>query len=574
MAEISGTTFGLCKDDIATVVANGVCGDDVRVLKRTNAGTKLLLDMCPAIVGAFATYDVTATGTILLLPKELENAIEVEVLNDATVRGQRDVTEGGYNLVNNSVFLDPAAAHDNPLEDLFLERDPVTHTVLRRKYNYPGLQANAVVRVTGRKRYIPLTGDNDSLLVQNVEALKSAILYLEYKDRGPGSIADAKMYLADAKEMIEAEAKQHQIDPRRAMARKADFQSDITTYGEGTLGRTRGRLALELPGFLLKGKAEITYLINRAVQMLVDNRNQLAIAGRISVHGTTTELAYTPTNSAGTTLPWSDYNQIRLMVQSFVTESPDPQSVAVSEEYKKQAFELQKAQLVEATEKARHTTYTTALSEYVFGTFGWMVARLALEMPGGLAMTTTEIERLVSMAEMRILERGIYKGSLKTLTATITGGDILFPRDVEAVLAADICGQPIDIRSCYFEYQKNGPGHSFDCEGRFVDLGEVFFPQTGTRRRKYAYRGSTSAVELTAVCKVRFVQKSACDEMVIKNFPAIQLFAEGIKSDNVQKMSEAIDVLEHEMSEHLSGIAHTANVDCSFYGFEGVGSPL
>jgi hypothetical protein len=84
---------------------------------------------------------------------------------------------------------------------------------------------------------------------------------------------------------------------------------------------------LELPGFLQRGKAEITYLVNRAVQMLVDSRNQMAIAGRISVHGTVTELTYAPATTAATVLAWTDFNQIRLLVQSFITESGDPQAL-------------------------------------------------------------------------------------------------------------------------------------------------------------------------------------------------------------------------------------------------------
>jgi hypothetical protein len=69
--------------------------------------------------------------------------------------------------------------------------------------------------------------------------------------------------------------------------------------------------------------------------------------------------------------------------------------LSVAEEYQKKAFELQKAQLIEATEKERHSTYTTALSTYLPGSFGHAVARLALEMEGGLQLTTTELERVL-----------------------------------------------------------------------------------------------------------------------------------------------------------------------------------
>lgn len=573
-----GILFGMVADDLGSVVANGVCGDDPRVMPLTDEATKLLLDL-GIWVGTMATYDVVADGTILLLPKQLENAIEVEVLNGATVRGQTDVTQGWYELVTNFTYVDPAGQHDNPLVDLGLVPDEGDASILRRKYDFPGLQPNATVRVTGSKRFIPLEGNGSSLLIQNVPALKFGIQWVDMLHRGPNSIDEAVKYRDLAVAQLTGEVKKHLLDPRNALKRKAAYQSDILTYGEGTLGRTRGRLALELPGFLNRGKSEITDLINRAVQMLVDNRNQLAIAGRLSVHGSTEEIVYAPVNTAGTELPWKDYNQIRLMVQSFITESPDPNAVQVAAAFQKQAFDLQRAQLIEATEKARHAAYTSALSEYVSGTFGWMVARLALELKNGLAMTETELERLVSISEMRIMERGVWKGSLTTLSATIQGGEILFPRNVEAILAADICGNPVDLRSIMFEYQKNGPGHCYaGCQGRFVDMGETWFQETGAKRRKYRYRGSCGDVEMTAVCKKRWVQKESCDEMAIKNFEAIRLFAQGIVNERNEKWKEAqvaqadaIDVLNREIIEHFGGIAFTQNVDSAIHGFANSG---
>lgn len=572
-----GLQFGTVKAELGTVVAGGQCGDDPRILMRLNEAIRALLDeLIP--VGGMATYDVVAAGTELLLPKQLENAIEVEVLNNAGVRNLHDVTQG-WQLVSNYAYVDPASAHDNPLVDLFLHPDPANPTILRRKYDYPGLQSGATVRVTGAKRFVPVTTDDDYLIIQNIPAIKLMILSLEHLERGPGSVTDAEAYRKMAVERLQAEVKKHMLDPTNSLKRKARYQSDIEVYGEGTLGRVRGRIALELPGMMNRGKSEITYLVNRAVQMLVDHRNQLAIAGRINIHGTTDELVYAPVNRADLELPWKDYNQIRLMIQSFISEGPDPNAVTVAKEFEKQAFELQRAQLIEATEKLRHTTYTSALSEYVSGTFGWMVARLALELPGGLAMTEAEIERLVSMSEMRIMERGVFKGCLRTISATIHGGEVLFPRDVEAVVAADICGNPIDLRSIHFEYQKNGPGHCCGCQSRFVDLGEVYFPADGSKRRRYKYVGSCDQdVAMTGVVKARWIQKEACDEMTIKNFEAIRLFAQGILNERAEKWKEAqvaqadaIDVLNKELTEHYGGLQFTQNVNTAVFGFAQTG---
>lgn len=577
----SGITFGSAKAELATVTANGVCdGDDPRVMMRTNEATKILLDeLIP--VGGMATYDVVADGTDIWLPRELENAIEVEVLGNGQVNNQSDVTQG-WQLVTDRTYVDPYSANDNPLQDLGLFPDVPNYAALRRKYNYPGLTSGATVRVTGAKRFIEITADSDGLIIQNIPALKLEILAREYLERGQEFAQAAESYHKMAVAALQAEVKKHMLDPTNSLKRKAAYQKDLLDFAEGTLGRTRARIALELPGMMMRGKSDITYLVNRAVQMLVDNRNQLAIAGRISVHGSTDELVYVPTNVAATALPYGDYNQIRLMIQSFVTESGDPQTLPVAEEYQKKAFDLQRAQLIEATEKARHGAYTSALSEFQDGTFGHAVARLALEIPGGLSMTETELARLVGTAEKRIMEFGKFKGTLKTLSATIHGGEILFPRDVEAVLVADICGYPVDLRSCFFEYQKNGPGHCFTCECRFVDQGEVFFQDTGSKRRNYIYRGSCDRdVTFDCVAKIRYVEKENCDPLVIKNWPGMLLFCQGIKYERDEKwdlaqkaQADAISVLERELQEYLSGLQQTQNVDTEAFGFSGLGMRL
>src|SRR4029077_10816192 len=94
-----GITFGVAAPLLCRVVDNGVTHDDIRVVDRTNAATKVILDhLIP--VGGMATFDVVADGQTLLLPPELENAIEVQVL-DTSVNNQSDVVQG-WQLINNS----------------------------------------------------------------------------------------------------------------------------------------------------------------------------------------------------------------------------------------------------------------------------------------------------------------------------------------------------------------------------------------------------------------------------------------------------------------------------------------
>lgn len=577
-----GLTYGAVKSELATVVANGVGASDARVLMRTNEAVRAVLDeMIP--VGGQATYDVVSTTEdgqqVLLLPKELENAIEVEVQDSLSVNGQTDVTQG-WTLVTNFTYVDPASAHDNPLVDLGLVPDPDDPTILRRKYAYPGLAVGATVRVTGAKRYVPITSDNDYLIVQNIRALKLAILSIERDENSAQE--EGEGYLQKALRILNAEVRKHQMDPTNSLKRKARYQADLLNYDEGTLGRTRARLALELPGFLQRGKSEITYLIERAVQMLVDNRNQLAIAGRISVHGGVTELPATgPLDNPAEILVWSDYNQIRLMVQSFITESGDAQALQVAQEYQKNAFALQHSQLIQASELLRHTTYTTALSNFPAGTYGWTVARLALELEGGLRLTTTEIERLVDRAEMRLMERGLWRGTLEEFTADVVAGELLFPVRVLGILAADVCGMPVDLRSVFFDYQKNGPGKMCGCEAKFTDLGEVYFSESGNTRRRYRFNGSTTAQKISVVAKLRWIKKQNEDRMTILNFDGIKLMVESLLLERQEKWSEAVGVqglaeaeLTKDLDDFLGGIQHAVNVDTAGYGFEGLGDRM
>jgi hypothetical protein len=583
-----GITYGTAKAQLATVVANGVGETDARVMPRTNEAIQAILGFDFICVNGMMTANVVSTTEsgkqVLLLPKELWSATEVEVLSPGTVLSQTDVAQG-WAMVTNFTYIDPANAHDNPLIDLGLVPDGGDPTILRRKYEYPGLSAGATVRVTGPKTYVPITADGDYLIVQNLPAVKIMILSIERYENNDRE--NAKAYKDDAKTLLLDEVKKFQMDPTNSLKRKAAYQADLITYAEGTLGRTRARLALELRGFLMMGKAEITYLVNRAVQMLVDSRNQLAIAGRISVHGTITELVYAPATAPATALAWDDYNDIRLMVQSFVVmdaavAAQSPYAIqgdaALAQQMQQQAMESQKAKLIEAAEKERHTTYTTALSNFPVQSYGWTVARMALELEAGLKLTTTELERAVDRAESRLMEKGLWRGTLEEFTADIVGGEVLFPVRVLGILAADVCGMPVDIRAIFFDYQKNGPGKMCSCESKFTDLGEVYFADDGNTRRRYRFDGNTTASTINVVAKLRWIKKENADQMTLKNFEAMRLMVSAILLERAEKWQEsvvatqlAVAELEKDLSDFLGGLQFQVNVEMNGMGMGGLG---
>lgn len=264
-----GLSYGIAKATLALAVDNGVASTDTRVLPRTNEAIAMLLAE-GTWVGGVQTVDIVATGTDgdeLLLPKEMENAMEVEVLSGATVRAQTDVTQG-WSMVNQFAYVDPAAQKDNPLVDLFLEPDGGDPTILRRRYRYPGLQSGATVRVTGAKRYVPITVDGDYLIIQNLRAIKLAILAIEREENNAHEESEA--FRQKAIGLLQSEVKKHQLDPNNSLRRKAEYEADLNTYLEGTFGHTRARLALTLQGGLMMGKSELTRLLEQSEMRLID----------------------------------------------------------------------------------------------------------------------------------------------------------------------------------------------------------------------------------------------------------------------------------------------------------------
>jgi len=429
-----GLQFSAVKHVIKTVVDNGVCEDDSRVMARLNEATYACMTCedeagVPLIpVGCMMTVDVQAVDGFLLLPKQLENAISVEVLGDAKVNGSTDVRQGWYQVVNPFTYVDPTMAHDNPLVDHFLVPDPNDAKILRRKYFYPGLKpSNAVVRVTGTKRYQPITTGSDFLLVQNIRAIKLMILAIEKEENDVPELAER--HRAEAVKSLRAEVKRHQLDPMNSVARKAGYDADLANYARGSYGHTRALLAHQLPSGLLMGKSEVS--------------------------------------------------------------------------------------------------------------------------------------RLLDFSEMRLMERGLWKGTIEQFDAEITeGGRIAAPARVETILNFGVCGTPMPIRSIFFEYQENGPGFAdCSCGGRLVDEGERYFESNGQTRRIYRILGTTETGQRIAfVAKLRWVKKQPDEQLTIKNVEALRLMAQSIMHERAERwkeaqvaQNEAVKVLDAELREYLAG---------------------
>lgn len=446
-ATISPPAGGLRFKDVAPlicgVVDNGVAQDDARVLTRLNEATKIILDMMIP-VGGMATANVAAVDEVLLLPPEMENIIECHPQSSTTkVRGDTDITQGWYEIVNNSVYMDPNQQYDNPTIDLGLWPDPDDQTILRRAYQYPGLQPKtATVTVTGAKRYLPVTNDEDYLIVQNLEAIKMVILSIERNENAAPD--EAPKYLKQGMDLLTAEVKKHILDPRNYMFRKSAYEDDLAHFPPGTMGYMRAQIALDVDDALRTGKKDL----------------------------------------------------------------------------------------------------------------GW---------------TLNQVER-------RIMSKANYKDCIVQIQAEVIGGIVYFPLFVQSVLAIDLNGAPIPIRSQFFEHLENGPGMFGGL--MLKDMGDEYFPGTMTTRRKYkltACCNDDTTQCLNAVCRVRWLEKKPSDLMIIKNYEALRLMVTAKfleeKEDwknSLANQQQAFAILDNELKEYLSGILHTVHVQTFGFGLNDI----
>lgn len=438
-----GLQYRDAKAILSTVVDNGVDPDDPRVLIRTNEATKIILDyMIP--VGGMATFNVQAVSTFLILPPQLENCVEAFPADPNTkVRNDTDITDAWYELVNDSVYLDPFQHHDNPLVDMGLRPDAETPSVLHRTYQFPGLAPDdAVVVVTGKKRYLPLKTDSDYLIVQNLEALKLVILSIERNENAAPD--EAQKYRQQAFEMLQSEVKQHILDPRNYMRRKAQYQDEATFMAESSMGWMRANLALDVEEALKTGRTDLIWTIN-------------------------------------------------------------------------------------------------------------------------------QIER-------RIMHNGIYKDMVINIQAVVVGGIVYFPINVGAVLAVDLCGRSIPVRSQFFQHLENGPG-MFPCNNMLIDLGDEMIPGTSNQRRKYKLIADcVNQQTINAVCLLRWIAKKPDDLMTIRNYEAIRLMFTAKVHEEKEKWQEAaanqqqaFQILDKELERYLGGIRHTVHVQTDGFGLGDVG---
>lgn len=446
---VGGLQFKDVAPMISGVVDNGVCQDDPRVMVRLNEATKIILDaMIPVGGSIFAqVIPIPDYPRFFILPPQFENVTEAHVVApaDAKVYGNKDIKQSWYEIVSNgnSPYLEPEQQMDNPLIDLGLITNPNDLSDLRRVYFYPGLDpGTATVQFQGARRYLPITNDEDYLIVQNVEALKCIILSIERYENN--AIAEGQQYRQTGLEMLQQEVKKHMMDPRNFAFRKANYLQDIQTFAQNTLGWVRAQIALDLPQAMHTAKRDLTWHINQA--------------------------------------------------------------------------------------------------------------------------------------ERRVMERGIWKDCVQTIQATVVGGVIYMPLSVEAVLGINLNGQPIPIRSQFFQHLDNGPG-CFPAHPMLIDQGNKQQPGFSMARRKYKLIADcVNGSIITLAVKLRWLLKIPTDMMTIKNYEVIRLMVtakfleekEDWQNASINQQA-ALDILDKELRAYLGGIRHTVHIQTEGFSLGDVG---
>ncbi len=558
-------TFGAAKDTLRLVVDNGVDVTDDRILRRTNEAIQELLcavdprtDQMLVPVGCFASYQVTTTvNGILLLPKELENAVSWFVVPPATGYGNPDVSQGYTQLTNPSTYVDPTLQHDNPLEYQGLAPDPDDPTILRVQLRYQSLGAGAVVSLTGKRRFQPITGDADYLIIPNVPAVKLMIQAIEYRENRDPSWKDLKM---ESVKILSDECKNHQMDPTDTMRHKSDYESDLTIFPEGTMGFVRARMALEVPGMMQMGRIELARALNQAMREAVDHFNYLGRTERYSLEDGPNQIVLgAQILDPALPLPFSNFEVLRLLM---IAQRVPPAGVQQPEDAapgRQTALSLIERDMAQASDSARTAAHLAALSQYPIGSKGWTVGRIGLELPKALEFTVNRLTGALERAELRLMEDGTWKGCVEEFNATITNGHIYWPARVETVLAIILHGHHAPIRSIFYKYVKDGPGQcGCTCEGRFEDEGEKYFPNSGDRRRVYRALMDGEGTKITAVCKLRWAPKELEDQMTIQNLNALRIMTDGILTQQDDAAAASAEmILNKELREYLKGIELT-----------------
>lgn len=441
-----------------------------------------------------------------------------------------------------------------------------------RRYYIPELpEEGATVRLTGKLRWVQLYNDSDIVPIRNLDAIKLMANAIMHEEGGTFELAAALR--AEAESLLTKERDQYILDPTNIAERKAAFRDEYKNSPEGSLGYVRARLAIELPGAIKMGRTRLTQAILQALEKIVEKYNWYVTQHRLAVHDElgTIELDIPSITNTGP-LPYTHYDTIKQMTQAVILQdAPVPESIQFGKQLEDATYQNLVVQLETALETKRHTEYTDWLSNQYPDSFEYMVARVALDIPGGLKLSREELKRLINESESRLMDSGKWKGTIFNLLVNIEPDSctVYMPCCVATVLDAAVCNCVIPVRNAWFDFHPNGPGPKGQ-SASLIDQGEQCGPRGKSRAYKLPFVAALGS-QLQVRAKIRFTPKGEGDCMVIKNYHAIKsmvLSLMNLGSNPEQSAffeADAIRSLDDELKEYLG--APVAGMRVQMHGF-------
>lgn len=195
--------------------------------------------------------------------------------------------------------------------------------------------------------------------------------------------------------------------------------------------------------------------------------------------------------------------------------------------YKQEGQSLLQRNLVAQVERGRRITAETQVLTGI-NTFGYTKGRLALELPDGLSMSDAKRGRLINESEELLADSGRWKFFESEYTLSVAAdGTVVVPADVETIIAAEQCGQPIELKDRRWFYRGFCAGIG---EGRWTgwdlrannSVGLIYAGTDDCGNTYYNLRNCGGGL-LRALCRRKWLPKAnESDDLLIQNYPAVK----------------------------------------------------
>ena len=552
------TTLLEARELLAPYVDNGVCSSDSRVILKINEAQRRLHSQ-RTWLGVLARFSVAVVNNQFTLPPSLASistyaGFGLESANRVTS------TTAQQGFITNSVQAYLCDSGDV----VNLNFVPTSSDL--RTYLIEGT-APAFVEVTGKLNYRPASLDTDLLVIDDVDALKLMILAIFREENN-------QLDMAQTLENKAIERLTTKLEMALESARRLNYQTRRSSFAYGTLGYVRSKLALDIHQGLRMDDQKLIDVINKAQDLLIVQKGLLLAAGRYGVKDGLVVPSFTYVSQDSAMLAITDYDQIRCGVLSLLVDPNNEKSLEIASAYRAEAFKQMEEQLIVELETKRHNTYEPLRTASGKDTFGYMKARLALDIPNGLKLSTAELGNLLNNAEEKLFTMGKWYGTIESYKIAMTAdGEIFLPPVVGQILTATMGDIPQPVFNRFHDYHTNGPAYQSGSNGYnlLIDRGEEY--KDGQLLKKYFVRnsydydseittGTNQAVEVKTInvlAKKRWLIKANdSDRMDIRNYPALRAMVQSSLATELEIAErlekQAVEILKKEIAEQRGGL--------------------